>query len=386
MKRLKIGYLHEYYAYRRNVIDAVNDVYYIKIANLFEYLALPYKLLNKIGLAKSETNLYYYLFSFKKKVALKVDLLHFWNTISYSDVPWVMTFETFVPRYPIVPDPKNKHVQAAIKALASSRCKKLIALSECTRNFQIELLKSFPEYHQEIEKKLCVIHPPQKLFIDDFSERRKQVKGDLSFIFVGREFFRKGGIEVLNAFCKLRSQYPLKLTIISSMKLNDYATRSNKMDQEAAMSIINKNKDWITYYPELPNNEVIDLMKKHSIGLLPTWADTYGYSVLEMQAAGCPVITTDIRALPEINNEQVGWMIHVPKNQLGEAYYRNDKERQELRRTIESGLMKIIADVCQQPEQIEYKAVRAIERIRTIHSPEAYSERLRKIYEESVMK
>ena len=63
---------------------------------------------------------------------------------------------------------------------------------------------------------------------------------------------------------------------------------------------------WISYVPKLTNNETLELMKKSHIGLLPTYADTYGYSVLEFQAAGCPVITTNVRALPEINNNNLG--------------------------------------------------------------------------------
>ncbi len=49
-------------------------------------------------------------------------------------------------------------------------------------------------------------------------------------------------------------------------------------------------------------------MRTADIGMLPSYADTYGFSVLEAQA-GNAVITTDIRALPEVNNPAVGWLI-----------------------------------------------------------------------------
>lgn len=46
-------------------------------------------------------------------------------------------------------------------------------------------------------------------------------------------------------------------------------------------------------------------MKKAHVCLLPTWMDTFAYSVLEAQACGTPVISTSLRALTEINNENV---------------------------------------------------------------------------------
>ena len=58
----------------------------------------------------------------------------------------------------------------------------------------------------------------------------------------------------------------------------------------------------IFYHKILFNSEVMNILKNTHVGLLPTYADTYGYSVLEAQSFGCPVITTNIRAMPEINN------------------------------------------------------------------------------------
>ncbi len=63
----------------------------------------------------------------------------------------------------------------------------------------------------------------------------------------------------------------------------------------------------------MPNQQVLELLKTCDVGLLPTYADTYGFSALEAQSAACPVISTDVRALPEINNTEVGWLINVPK-------------------------------------------------------------------------
>jgi len=89
------------------------------------------------------------------------------------------------------------------------------------------------------------------------------------------------------------------------------------IERKKLKSLILDNLDRITYYEYLPNNEILELMKyKIQVGMLPTRGDTYGYSVLEFQASGCPVISTDVRALLEINNEDCGWIINVPKNKF----------------------------------------------------------------------
>ena len=60
------------------------------------------------------------------------------------------------------------------------------------------------------------------------------------------------------------------------------------------MKKIIKGSDWITHYETLPNDYVLELMREQHVGLLPTWSDTYGYSVLEFQGIGVPVITTNV--------------------------------------------------------------------------------------------
>jgi glycosyltransferase involved in cell wall biosynthesis len=125
-------------------------------------------------------------------------------------------------------------------------------------------------------------------------------------------------------------------------------------------------------------------MKTCDVGLLPTYADTYGLSVLEAQACGLPVITTDVRALPEINNADVGWLIRVPKNELGEALYSTLEERERLSLQIQSGLEAIVRNIVADPSVIYIKALKSLERIREMHDPTVYAQKLREIYQEAL--
>ena len=106
-----------------------------------------------------------------------------------------------------------------------------------------------------------------------------------------------------------------------------------------------------------------------------------GYSVLEMQACGCPVITTDIRALPEMNNEKCGWLIRVPKHPSTEAVYETNEDLENLKKTVRQGIDSILHEIMEEPEKIRYKGKCCIDRIRACHSPQKYECFLSELYE-----
>lgn len=173
----------------------------------------------------------------------------------------------------------------------------------------------------------------------------------------------------------------MRLTVVSSLRLEPYAAQETEEDLTWARQIISEKPEWLEYYDELPYSEVLELLKQVDVGLLPTWADTYGLSVLEAQASGCPVITTDVRALPEINNNRVGWLIRVPKDELGEAIYITEADRHKLSQIIQEGLESTIRKIVADPSVIAQKGQAAMERIRVEHNPQDYAEKLRQIYQ-----
>jgi glycosyltransferase involved in cell wall biosynthesis len=177
---------------------------------------------------------------------------------------------------------------------------------------------------------------------------------------------------------------PIRLVVVSSLRIEPYAAQETEEDVAWARQIIAGKPQWLEYYQDLTNSEVLEIFKTADVGLLPTWADTYGLSVLEAQACGLPVISTNVRALPEINSAKVGWLIHVPKNEMGEALYSTNEERLILSEQIQAGLENTIRSIIADPSVIAIKGQAALERIRVEHSPEDYAERLRQIYRAAV--
>ncbi|PWD97765.1 glycosyltransferase family 4 protein [Marinilabilia rubra] len=282
---------------------------------------------------------------------------HFFNTINLGNNPFKVHFETTIPRLGNMP---RWLYTLGVKKLAAANCKEIIAISQCAYDLQIDYLqKEYPQYIKAIQKKMKVQLPPQLTLIDDYSEK-KLPKDKIAFTLVGGDFFRKGGAEILTVFNRLIPKHPeLFLNIVSSLNYGDYATHTTIEDKKKAIKLINKYPDNIKHYSSLPNYKVLELVKDSHVGLLPTWADSFGYSVLEAQAAGCPVITTDIRALPEVNNNELGWIIPL----YGAGHNKQTSN------SLTEQLKKIIQEIIQAGvNEIKRKGEKALENIKLKHS------------------
>ncbi|MEQ8531342.1 MAG: glycosyltransferase family 4 protein, partial [Imperialibacter sp.] len=308
----------------------------------------------------------------------KVDCIHLFNSINYSHKPWVLTFETLVPRFQSVlaereSNPaqvkKDPKIINALRAMSEANCLALLPISRSAGQIQEAFLSLFPEFKPSLMKKTQVLHPPQVLLEDnpESFEYPCENSNTVSFLMVGHHFFRKGGCEILDVLSQIRSELSvdIKLCIISKITDDGYATDISDSDRRDVLGFIAKNSDWIDHYPVLQPKEVEKKMLACDIGLLPSYAETYGYSVLEFQAAGRPVITTNVRAFPEINNNECGWIIPVGKREVGgESFFRTQDERSALSDAIRSGLYVAVREVIEKPELVRDKGSNAWKRIK----------------------
>lgn len=331
-------------------------------------------------------------------------VVHTFNNCISGRNKWCATFETILPRTNYTRsgmkdsngvDRITKH---NFKLLAKENCLGCMALSQATYELQMSALDKMKDYlsPQEIDvirDKTRVLHPPQKLMLtrDEVLKKFEDID-TLELIFVGHDFFRKGGKELLDCLMSYKGKMPedgvlyrngckkLHLTVISSMEYGDYASKATREEMLYYKELLAK-EEWITYYESLPNEQALELCKKAHIGLLPTFADTYGYSVLEMQSCGCAMLTTDIRSLPEINNETCGWICRLPQNEYKEAYYRTEEERVELKRMLAIQLQEQLRDVLNaSSETLQKKAVASWERVKIQHDPVKYSDALKSVF------
>ncbi|MCX6295599.1 MAG: glycosyltransferase family 4 protein [Bacteroidetes bacterium] len=305
----------------------------------------------------------------------KVSLFNFFNTVSLSNKPWVVTFENEIPK----PYLRSKYL---VKRLKHKSCKKIIAFCDRAKNIEIYLLDKYPEYKQVIVDKLIVLQPAQALNIQSVAE--KEYSQSIVFSFVGVDFFRKGGAEILRATEKLIAEgYDFKLNIVSQLKKGAWKDEHiTAADIENVKEIIQQNPDVITHYYSLNAEQVISLFKQSHVGLLPSYGETYGYVVLEAQACGCAVITSDMPPFPEFNDNQFGWLINVPLIERNGTLDSNlsGEHLALFQDALYLGLYNAMKEAIENKDLLKEKAQKAIEHIRKDHSPEKRAKTLEEIY------
>ena len=370
-----VGTNHSGYNEQRNIISVPHSKYVV------EKCFNPFKMIDHFSYKVFGTTVQLFHNSHVDIGHAKVDLYHFFNGISLSSTPWVTTFETSLPRLGNAPEIFYRYY---LRALRGDRCKRLIAMSEHARNNMLRYLDGVSEdVCNEVVNKLTVLHPPQAPLLQSVAEKRCPSDG-IVFTIIGHDFFRKGG-EILRAFDGLLQEYDeLELHIVSCLQFGDYASKTTQQDLSRALAVINRWPGKIHHHRQLPWEQVLEQLSASHVALLPSWDDTYGYSVLEAQAAGCPVITTDIRALPEINNEEVGWLIPVPKDENGFALRHSADEREKLSRSIFEGIYSTVKSIMENQDVIYEKGQAALERIKKYHDPKTYASRLEMIYDEAL--
>ena len=331
----------------------------------------------------------------------RCDFWHTFNQIPKTKIPYVISFETAVPRnsetiqreWEWKESDDSWHFEKTlkeIKLLRQENCKKLLPISKNAYAIQMNQMKiagCSDEEMQQIERKMEVLYPPQSTNISEkeIYEKFYNISEQIEFIFVGNDFFRKGGAIIIDVLKKYSTR-KIHLTLITSFRKDKISGYTDREIEDYIEYI--KKQNWITVYQKIDNIKVMNILKNMHIGLLPTIQDTFGYSVLEMQASGVPVITTDIRALSEINNSYVGWCIGINKHPTsGEAFYHT--EVKEIRKEIADKLDMCIKDIIKTVEDGNHqffcrKALESLKQIEKTHSPIKYAEKLRAIYEEIV--
>jgi hypothetical protein len=88
--------------------------------------------------------------------------------------------------------------------------------------------------------------------------------------------------------------------------------------------------------------------------------------------------------MPEINDNERGWVIDVPKNRMGEAIYTTQADRDAISLSIRQGLERALHEIVANRAIVSRKADNAIASIAEQHDPARYAAKLEQIYVEAV--
>jgi glycosyltransferase involved in cell wall biosynthesis len=158
---------------------------------------------------------------------------------------------------------------------------------------------------EDLLKKVAVVYPSIREVPDNLV---KYNDDDVHLLFTG-DFFRKGGVNVIDAFEMAQKDFPtIKLILCCDEKI-DFNTQNVALKHEYLRKIdVNKG---IISRGRISRDELLnEVLPRADIYLLPTYVEAFGFAILEAMAYGIPVISTNHFAIPEmIENNISGYLI-----------------------------------------------------------------------------
>ncbi len=246
----------------------------------------------------------------------KVHLIHAFNRIPLGRTPFVISFESYLPR--LFKPGWRWLFRWMTRRLKSPRCRAIIAISHYAKQ-QFRHMHS-PQDLAVLEPKLRVQYPNIVLPGpgDEFAAAED---APMRLLFVGNHFVRKGG-EAAIRLCQLAqaSGLGLELHIISALQVGAMSwVDPLREGHEARLREQMAALPGIHLHGPLPNEAVKQHMQTAHFHILPTLSDSFGYSVIEAMAHYTPVIATAQGALPEmIRDGENGILLPLAVNERQE--------------------------------------------------------------------
>ena len=209
---------------------------------------------------------------------------------------------------------RNSRIELTKGLLARDNLKRIIIGSNAATK---DIQRYAKINDSKILDKMIVVYPGIRQ-IDDSVLQRKKKGQKINILFVGIDFVRKGGMQLLDAFEMLQKKFDnLQLTVVSFFCDGIERQFDPGKKREIAKRKIANNPDIV--FVRKPEREVIfnQYYPKADIFILPTMEESFGLALVEAQAFGLPVVATDIYAIPEIvESNKSGLLIKVKNNKF----------------------------------------------------------------------
>jgi glycosyltransferase involved in cell wall biosynthesis len=117
----------------------------------------------------------------------------------------------------------------------------------------------------------------------------------------------KGLVHLLEALAKLRTERPVRLTVVGTARPGGPA--------EAALDRLGL-RNAVRFTGPVPEAELIDLLQRASVVAIPSLYEGFSLPAIEAMACATPLVTTDAGALPEVVGTKAG--LRVRAGDVGE--------------------------------------------------------------------
>jgi glycosyltransferase involved in cell wall biosynthesis len=287
---------------------------------------------------------------------VRCDLIHAFNRIPLNGPPYVIGFESHLPR---TFSPDGKYYRSYLyKKLLSKKCRRIVAISKFAKqNFVAGLhVDGLPEQERELLISKTAIRYPN-IRIDSVTPPKFQGSPDiLELTFVGNHFGRKGGcVAARIAELAYKNNLPLRMNIVSKLQMGGsiWTDPSDGGVLEPFVKMLTLPN--VRYYKTLPNRDVLALFDRSHFSILPTFSDTFGFSAIESMSRGTPVICTAQGALPEFVSDAINGLMIAPALTPGLSHWGPETDE---RKTPE--FEKLYRD------EIERMAIESVRRLEVI--------------------
>lgn len=257
-------------------------------------------------------------------------------------------------------------------------------------------LKSLGSYaniqEKEILEKCQVVYPAIREIKDDVINSKSN-REKINIMFIGGDFIRKGGKQLIEAFERLQSKFDnIELTIVSKFDSLDSRYDGPCIKDLLVKKIVsNNNINWVK------GIEREELMKNFypnaDIFVMPTLADSFGFVLLEAEAFGLPIVSTNHFAIPEIvKNNESGLLIDICKNKFykDQNKFKNDQDKyliqKDLDKTLNEGIYDNLRKLIEDSSLRKRMGRKGLEIAREKFSFKKRNRIMKSVYEESVKK
>jgi len=266
-----------------------------------------------------------------KKDLKNVDIIYSTGKIIFNNFNWVVEIDNVSCLTYYNLELLELFKNLLLKKLKSKWCKKIICISESAKKSVNNFFKD-----KEIENKCEVVYPYTHLH-----KKTKRKDNIIRLLYVSREFYLKGGKQIINVFEKINKKFPTThLTIVS-----EWYNEKRIKNVTVVNPTMNKNKLFRKYYT------------KNDIFVIPSYQDSFGSVVQEAISSGMVVVCTDMFAFTEmVKDGYNGFIIKSPikyfVNYLPNKKYWNrdlnsyvkDMNFEGVEKELEEKLTKLIRD------------------------------------------
>jgi glycosyltransferase involved in cell wall biosynthesis len=112
----------------------------------------------------------------------------------------------------------------------------------------------------------------------------------------------KGLVHLLEALAKLRTERPVRLTVVGTARPGGPA--------EAALDRL-ALRDAVRFTGPVPEAELVSLLQRAAVVAIPSLYEGFSLPAVEAMACGTPLVTTDAGALPEVVGGEAGLRVRA---------------------------------------------------------------------------